>query len=304
LRFESARELKAEVLTYLRRQTRLMGVGIACGRRNDDYKIAIRTPTSGTNNQIIAEICRRALGEIDLSPIVNVVTSGNDEWLPTDKAPILRMGVSVGHHRHGTGSLGFFARRQSDGVEGFVSCNHVIALSDDGCDGDEVLCPGVLDGGESPQDVAGYLDGAYPRLHDDLVRVDCAFAQLASNVQYEHSFAAAFDNLAAPAVRPKCDPMVQKIGRSTSHTYGRVSAVDVDYVDVDHIFGKVNLSGQIEIESADDTQFSRPGDSGSLIIDEDARPIGLLYASDYASRRAYANPIADVLEALDVDILL
>jgi hypothetical protein len=212
------------------------------------------------------------------------------------------MGMSVGHCRsRTTGTLGFFATRRRDGANGFVSCNHVIAASDLGCENDEVLSPGERDGGQRPRDVVGYLDGEFPRLGDDDAKVDCAFARLSGDVQYDASFSAARTSTESHVVPPNTIRVVQKIGRSTGHTYGRVSATDMDSVDIDQIFGTIYLSGQIEIASLDEVPFSRPGDSGALVVGDDCRPFALLCASDICSRLAYANPIDAVLSALRVD---
>ena len=55
--------------------------------------------------------------------------------------------------------------------------------------------------------------------------------------------------------------------------------------------------------------FSDSGDSGSLIVDEDLKAIGLLFAggdSGGANHKGltYANPITSVLNTLKIDLLL
>ena len=96
---------------------------------------------------------------------------------------------------------------------------------------------------------------------------------------------------------------VRKSGRTTGLTQGEVSAVDVT-VDVQYTKecnkGRqtARFVGQIRITPG---SFSDGGDSGSLVvedIDNDPRPVGLLFAGGSSS--TLANPIGRVLECLGV----
>jgi hypothetical protein len=83
-----------------------------------------------------------------------------------------------------------------------------------------------------------------------------------------------------------------------------VRSVIVEY-DISHT---VRFDGQIEIQAEDGSEFSLGGDSGSLIVSEGDRiPVGLLFAgSDQGGPDGgpvtYANPIVEVLAALDVEV--
>ena len=96
--------------------------------------------------------------------------------------------------------------------------------------------------------------------------------------------------------------IVYKIGRTTGRTRGRVTAVEMDSLRVEYDMGVISFDGQIEIEPANAGAFSRGGDSGSLIVDERLCAIGLLFAGNGVDA-TYANPITDVLEALDVQLV-
>jgi len=93
---------------------------------------------------------------------------------------------------------------------------------------------------------------------------------------------------------------VQKTGRTTAHTFGKIEATDVT-VDVSYDSGKARFEKQIRIRRpCDDAGFSDAGDSGSLIatVEDGVAPhaVGLLFAG--GSSDTFANPIAEVLSAL------
>ncbi|MGB0514475.1 MAG: hypothetical protein ACPGJE_06520, partial [Wenzhouxiangellaceae bacterium] len=102
---------------------------------------------------------------------------------------------------------------------------------------------------------------------------------------------------------------VVKVGRTTGYTQGSIDAINVNNLTVS--FGRnreARFDGQIQIESLCKSPFARPGDSGSLILDRDFTPVGLLFSGSSSGGfenmgYTWANPIADVLEALDLDIL-
>ena len=102
---------------------------------------------------------------------------------------------------------------------------------------------------------------------------------------------------------------VHKVGRTTGQTEGRITAIEIDNVSVEYDLGWLRFDNQIEIEGAGQQAFCDSGDSGSLIVDEDLKAIGLLFAggdSGGANHKGltYANPIELVLNTLKIDLLL
>ena len=94
---------------------------------------------------------------------------------------------------------------------------------------------------------------------------------------------------------------VQKYGRTTGHTEGRISGVNA-IMDVAYPGGTARFEGQIVISG---NRFSAGGDSGSLIVTDgvllaDRRPVGLLFAGTTVT--TLANPIELVLERFSVKI--
>ena len=100
-----------------------------------------------------------------------------------------------------------------------------------------------------------------------------------------------------------------KIGRTTGPTAGRVTAFDMDNVVVEFDDDReLRLDGQIEIEGAGVHAFSDGGDSGSLIVNDGMRAVGLLFAGSEqggSNRRGltYACPIGRVLNDLKAKLL-
>ena len=102
------------------------------------------------------------------------------------------------------------------------------------------------------------------------------------------------------------DEVVEKVGRTTGHTLGRVSAVEVDGVAVQYDRAVHTFDDQIEIEGRTGG-FSDGGDSGSVIWrSSDRAPLGLLFAGSTQGGSTgggvtFANPLATVLDVLGVD---
>ena len=84
---------------------------------------------------------------------------------------------------------------------------------------------------------------------------------------------------------------VEKVGRTTGHTQGEIVSAKFS-TKISYPMGMLTFRNQIRT-----TSMSRPGDSGSCLIERGTRnPVGLLFAgSDTAS---YCNPMREVLSAL------
>jgi hypothetical protein len=289
-----------------------VGIGIAVSSSSGNYRIALRPRYAEDLEGVESYLGRATRGELDIQVTGPIVALGAR----------LSLGVSTAHHRGRTGTIGFFARRGSDGAIGFVSNNHIIAAEDIGNDGDEIIHPGHPDD-RSSGNVVAYLDGSYPRLHTPGATVDCAFAVLAEGLDFETSVSAE-ETLSSEIVVPRKQLEVGKIGRSTGRTRGYITAFNMNQIKVDYPraaqesnvhrgqeAGKcrqVLFRSQIEIASIDGQPFSQPGDSGSLVFTSDHHPLGLLFASSAAggtenSGLTFANPLPAVLESLGLTLL-
>lgn len=218
--------------------------------------------------------------------------------------PLVR-GASLGHRDVSAGTLGAFVRVGDSSAVHLLSNNHVLGNSDRGQPGDDVLQPGAADGGSRQDRVGGLL--ATVRLDPDGPNlVDAAIAVVDAEVQVD---AAAHDGQLTGTIDvTEVVGHVAKIGRTSGHTVGRISAVEVDGVPVGYDTGVFTFDDQIEVEGADGP-FSAGGDSGAVIYTVDARRgVGLLFAGSTTGGPdgagvTYANSLATVLAALDASLL-
>ena len=214
------------------------------------------------------------------------------------------IGVSTGHPDITAGTIG---ARVTDGSRIFaLSNNHVFANNNGGKAGDNLLQPGVADGGRNPDDALATLYDFEPI--EFCTGFICPFNKLDAALALTSA-----DNLGTETPRdgygsPRSQTMeatlgmkVQKYGRTTGHTVGRVTGINA-VIDVDYRTGKARFEGQIIIT---DGSFSTGGDSGSLIVSKgllaaDRRPVGLLFAG--SSTNTIANPIDLVLDRFGVRV--
>jgi hypothetical protein len=139
--------------------------------------------------------------------------------------------------------------------------------------------------------------------------VDAAIADLLEEIKIDTKKVGTLGNLTGQ-VRVTDLPekaTVYKVGRTTGQTKGRVTAFDVDNIQVQYDMGYLRFDGQIEIEGSGTKPFSKGGDSGSLIVDDRVRAVGLLFAGGTVGGSngkglTYANPIENVLDALKVNL--
>lgn len=284
-----------------------VAIGIAPGD-SSMFKIAIRAPSEKELERALGEGIAREVNEMADYEVDIRVTGEIAVERPTPShvaPPALAIGASVAHYNCTAGSLGFFAQRLSDSAIGFVSNNHVIADCDHGKSGDDILHPAPMDRGDRSKDVVADLAGGYPRLQKNGAVVDAAFALLRAGVTYDPSpigSAVKLQSLLVPLFKQR---EVLKFGRSTGLTRGRITAFALQNLDINYpaLRTAIRFDRQIEIAPVGDKCFSEPGDSGSLVVNPDGHPIGLLFAANRDGSFAYANPIADVLRELDVRLL-
>jgi hypothetical protein len=174
--------------------------------------------------------------------------------------------------------------------------------------GDPVSQPGLIDVGcaNRPADYVGEVS-RWAVLGAD--NVDAAIAQISSADAVSTSGAIlGIGTISALPASAFVGQPVKKTGRTTGLSRSSVSAlnatVNVGYSN-ECAGGSftVEYTGQIMIRNRG-SKFLAGGDSGSLMvedIDTNPRPVGLLYAG--SSTVAIANPIQDVLEALNVTMV-
>src|SRR6266704_966938 len=183
-----------------------------------------------------------------------------------------------------------------------LSNNHVLADVNAGSVGDPILQPGPFDGGTDPADRIATLSRFIPITLDPPVPrpqhrnvVDCAVAE----VQFQDLNRDVYWCGHVRGWRPKAGVTVgmgvQKTGRTTSFTTGRITAINAT-VDVGYGGGRVGrLQDQIIT-----TNMSAGGDSGSLVMTPDNIALGLLFAGSPVAM--IANQIENVRALLRVEV--
>lgn len=197
-------------------------------------------------------------------------------------------------------------------VQYILSNNHVLARTNKGSAGDDIIQPGLID--QDPvcfrdaNDAVADLSKWEPILFTKGTTnvVDAAIARVReNNVSPDGSIldiGTISDDSAAAAINMG----VKKSGRTTGLTRGVVAAVNVT---INVKYGSVCGGGRGTARFTDQIRitpgsFSAGGDSGSLIVedvDTNPRPVGLLFAG--GSNDTFANPIESVLDAFGVTMV-
>ena len=183
-----------------------------------------------------------------------------------------------------------------------LSNNHVLANSNAGAPGDAVLQPGPFDGGVDPADRIAVLNRFIPITFEPPVPrifhrnlVDAAVAQGQFHDLDREIYWEGYVRGWRRKAQVKVGTLVQKTGRTTNYTTGRITAVNAT-VDVGYGGGRVaRFRDQIIT-----TPISAPGDSGSLVTTLDEVAVGLLFAG--SSQVTIANQIENVRALLRVEV--
>jgi hypothetical protein len=227
------------------------------------------------------------------------------EVQPTDLEPFalrervrpVRPGYSVGHIRVTAGTIGAgcYDLRPFPGKPPsyyILSNNHVLANSNQSRIGDPIVQPGTVDGGSAPQDVIGTLSRFVPiRFDGSCNRVDAAIAQVPFHLLDRDIYWLGVPR--SVGVPAQVGATLRKTGRTTDFTTGRVTAINATV--------NVNFGGGNVARFCDQivtTDMSAGGDSGSLVLDLENNPVGLLFAG--SSTATILNPIITVQLELGV----
>lgn len=213
-----------------------------------------------------------------------------------------RFGVSGGNVNDASRSFccsGTLGALISDGTNQYIlSNNHVLGRSGQAVAGEDVSQPGLIDSGCRIATVVGDFAGAAPLGPSN---VDAAIAQLRPGTM---DSSGAIEDIGVPSnsiAVPTVGLSVAKSGRTTGFTTGTIQSINTS-VSVQYQRGcgggkkfTVSFTNQIVIGPG---SFSAGGDSGSLIVTNNAshNPVGLLFAG--SSSATIANPIGLVLTRL------
>ena len=224
------------------------------------------------------------------------------------------------------GTLGALIQN-TGGTQYLLSCNHVLARSDQAAPGETIIQPGLIDAGCYPttdggtETPVGILTASLP-LSSASTNVDAAIAQVNSGAvnttgaimelgtrQADGTLAAAPPGISSTGGKGEngaINMVVAKSGRTTGLTCASIAAIDLD-VQVSYYrncaetepYLTKNYTNQIEIEGQ---EFSDAGDSGSLVVDaSNAEPVGLFFAGGETNTGVtdgVANPAPAILAEL------
>jgi hypothetical protein len=195
------------------------------------------------------------------------------------------------------GTLGAFVRDNVTNAEMMLSNFHVMCVNNAWAVGDQMAQPGRPDGGSCPAKVVGALQRA--SLGGS---VDCAVASHTAR-GYRCSIVDIGD--VAGTDTASVNLAVRKRGRTTGLTHGTVDtttlSVNINYCDG---LGTITLTNQIgiKVDPALSAKFGDHGDSGSVVVNNSRKVVGLYFAGSTDGSYGIANPIAAVLSALNVHL--
>lgn len=230
-------------------------------------------------------------------------------------------GVSIGHVRITAGTLGVLAHRQARPM--ILSNNHVLANGNDARVGDLILQPGPADGGRLEDAIARLSDfvpiqfneralGPFGRLLERALapllalaglglkrlpsgRLNLVDAAIAEPISADLVSQDILDiGRVSGSAEAEIGLRVRKSGRTTGATAGRITALDA-VVEVDYNGKTAIFRGQIVSDI-----LSKSGDSGSLVVDERNRGVGLLFAG--GATTTLINPIDAILQMLELSL--
>jgi hypothetical protein len=293
----------------LRRESPSYFLGVSA-RGKKDYRLAVRLQDRALErSELVDKIAAKAKGEVDVR-YVGRIRARAKPWYQSKQRPLL-IGSSVGFLASGfimAGTLGCFVRSGSSTALYILSNNHVLADENRYPKGGAIVQPGTLDGGSPMGDRVAKLT-RFVRLDPAQTNfVDCAIAKLNSTIKADLNKLRGIGTLAGlRSDELQVGDIVHKVGRTTGVRHGKVTAFELDGVEVEYDIGVISFDNQIEIEGAGNRAFSDAGDSGSLIVDDQMLAGALLFAGgDHGGSNGkgltYANPIGAVLQALKVEL--
>lgn len=293
-------------------------VGTATGL-DEDGNVVIRVYTTGADSPKIPKT-------LENIPVVEVLTGPihalyqappfNQRARQARPVPI---GVSGGSENGAcvlggaySGTIGCRLKAKDGTVYG-LSNNHVFASENAGIIGDLIVQPATgdefLNGGMlcDPNDIIGTLFQFKPIVpvgapgnQNNLM--DAAI-MLTDTSQLSNATPASPVAYGPPRTitvkQPFLGMSVQKLGRTSAHTTGYISALNKTVV-VGYTAFSAMFVNQIEITANNLPSFGIPGDSGSLIVTDDRFPVALLFAG--GGGLTDANPIQPVLDEFGLTI--
>lgn len=264
-------------------------------------QIHVRGKTNGKRAAPATPQFKALLPSLDIPPVVLDMEPAPPVGVEvlTRRIRPAQGGFSVAHPRvtAGTIATGVVDAGALPGVPAryfLLSNNHVLANSNAANLGDPILQPGPADGGTFPADVIGRLARFVPIRFDGTDNlVDAAIAEVAFEDINREIYWIGYPAKSITTVQ--VGQTVQKTGRTTNYTQGQVQVINAT-VNINYGGGRVARF----VRQIVTTAMSAGGDSGSLVLNVDDQPVGLLFAGSNVS--TILNPIALVQSSLGIRI--
>jgi hypothetical protein len=280
----------------------IAGMAVAVGPSAQSYQVLVLVEeVTGMARELFNEVFDRADQQAVLRTTGPI---GLDSLAPASAGTVrpLRPGCSVGSsHAQCTGTLGSIVTAP-DGSPAVLSNAHVLTPAVDGETGGLVCQPGlddatrddiatVIAAGAVQRRTRSPIDAAAAAIHDG---VDFDTQLLDGTVVSPEPLDLDEDTLNGGTQRS-----VFKVGRTTGTTRGTITAIE-GRLRVPYHGRKIWLDNLVFIEGASGGDFTRRGDSGSVVYSAaHHRPISL-HVGSTGTGYSFGHPYRQVLEALNV----
>lgn len=217
----------------------------------------------------------------------------------------------------GAGTLGFLARDADGHIYG-VTNNHVSGACNHAHPGLPILAPGpadVSDDGIDPFCIGRHsklipINDGIPENMDISGNLDASCFRI-SDTANVCSMQGNLCDTPPQVGEPISGSIVEKIGRTTGHTRGRIIGQSVAPLSVGYLLNEYSVRKSVYFQSVFIVEglqgdFSRRGDSGSLVMscqpDGSRVSVGLIFAGDEQKKLTYILSLPTILERLSLSI--
>jgi hypothetical protein len=296
-----------------------VGVGLRQGSK-EDYQLVFQL-----NSEAERSLVQNFYSKLDTHELPRIEITGRAFSLPSGatteeivRCRPLQVGATISVlNTDASGTLGCFVRKRNNVNVSelfFLSCAHVIAPPNNV---DSIKPFIVQPGGCSENDIVARLDD-FVMLSDTMNNaLDAAIAKVVCEetrgINNLHESIKLTGDYAENEIPRLLNTRVFKIGGNTQLTSGWITETNLQRtIFYDDRGLQCFYQNLISIDSNDPhhpavsssrERFGRPGDSGSLIYDEDGYAIGLLIGGT-ESGIVYALPIEPILARLDIELIL
>lgn len=218
----------------------------------------------------------------------------------------------------GAGTLGFLAKDRDGHLYG-VTNNHVTGACNHSPPGMPILAPGPIDIVEDsiePFCIGRHhklvpINDGIPENMDISGNLDASTFRIVDGAPV-CSMQGTLCDTPSKVADPTPGKIVEKIGRTTGHTKGRIVGQSVAPLAVSYVVPEYNIRKQVYFKTVFIVEglsgdFSVRGDSGSLVMtagsaDEERAAVGVVFAGDEQRKLSYILPLNEILDRMELTI--